>query len=356
VEDLEAGADGAAGQVPPAEQLPRGGFWADPRVASLTGMGTSILLHAVLIIGGLLFVPEVQNQLKNLVTAEEQTVIPTSELATDTPGGIPNPGMNTDSTRAAAQDKDTAVTASNEWSEAKSESLSQSLSGSSTDSATAVDPLGTTKTGATNMGSSFGGGGKMAKFGAPGGGTGIGPKGAVFGNGGNAYKIVFVVDGTGTMNGIKFDLVKRELKSTISKLKPTQKFNVIFFYENNETFAKGVDPKTLLDATDPAKKKAYEFLDNFSAIGSTNPLPAIEMAFKMQPQLMYVLSDGEFDNRVSYADVIKAVSGLNADKKVRVNTIMFGDRDPKAEDALKQIATGNGGAYVSVTTDALLKQ
>ena len=330
-------------------------FWANPAVASMTGMATSLLLHATVIgIGIIFFSSDVQNAIKKLVV-EEQIIIPTAELATDTPGGIPNPGMNNDNTREAAQAIDSSVTQSDSFAETKSETLSQTLTQAGAgDAAPSVIGIGGSKTGVgQGLGTGASGGGSLAKFGVPGGGGGIGPKGAVFGNGGNALRIAFICDGTGTMVGLKDTLVKRELRSTISKLTPRQQFNVIYF--KNGDNAEAVDKNALIPATPQNIKRMGTFLDGLAPQGATNPIPAIEMAFKMKPQLLYILSDGEFNDLVPYADVIKRIAELNADKKTRVNTILFGERADEAEKTMKQIAKDSGGNFVFVPLDKLMQ-
>ncbi len=346
-EEIHPAPPGAEDQQEDA--LPHGGFWSNPLVASVTGAATSILVHAAIIIVGLLLIPDVRKLVTDLVVVEEQTIIPTAELATEQPGGIPNPGMNSDATRAAAQMVDQSVTQSDAFNDQKSESLDAALNtGNPTESSI---PIG----GGIKTGGGLQGGGKLAAFGAPGGGAGIGPKGAVFGNGGNAYKIAFICDGTGTMLGLKQQLLIRELNSTVAKLKPVQEFNVIFFNEDKGVYVTAVDMNKLMPATPANIRKTNDWLSKFSVRGSTNPIPAIELAFKQKPQLLYLLSDGEFDNLVSYDEVIKTVAELNADKKVKLNTIMFGDRDPRAEQALKKIAEDNGGRMIFVSLEALQK-
>lgn len=354
---LPSGMDDPAQPAPPGaadeqDLLPHTSIMANPKFASLTGAATSVFLHAVVIILAFVVAYEpARSALLKAVTLEEQNIIPTAELATDTPGGLPNPGGNSDATRAAMQNVDQSVTASDSFAQTRSENLNDTLSSSNTG---ASSPIGISSN--TTGGLASQGGGKLAKFGAPGGGMGMGPKGAVFGNGGNAYKIVFICDGTGTMVGLKSQLVARELQSTIAKLKPVQSYNVIFFKDGDNQGVDAIDKNKLVDATDGNKKKTAEFLSKFSPGGSTNPMPAIEMAFKQKPQLLYILSDGEFDNLVSYDEVIKKIESLNPDKAVKVNTIMFGNRDDRAEAALKKIAEANGGRMVFVPLDALMKQ
>jgi len=347
-------------EVPPVEELKKKHFWAIPIVASMTGAAASILVHLCLIIVGIVLIPPLRQAVTNLVV-QEQNVVPTAELATEQAGGIPNPGMNDEKTRSAAQNIDSSVTQSDSWSESKSETLSHTLTqGGTGDAVASTIGIGGGKTGAgTGLGTGAAGGGSLAKFGVPGGGSGIGPKGAVFGNGGNAYRIVFICDGTGTMM-TKLPLLMRELKSTISKLKPIQEYEVIFFFDG-EHFA-SIDPTKLLPATPPNNKKTFAFLDRFAVQGKTNPIPAIEQAFRYKPQLVYFLSDGAFDDLVPYDQVVARFHELNPDKAARVNTIVFintQDRTEdlkKAEETMKKIAADSGGNFVLVDPMKLLTQ
>lgn len=332
-----------------------------PAVASMMGTIVSVVFHAALITLGVILIPPLRNAVSNLIAPQEQIIVPTAELATEQVGGIPNPGMNDDKSRAAAQSIDSSVTQSDSWSENKSASLTQTLSaGAQGDATPSVIGIGPQKAGSSNgMGSGAAGGGNLAKFGVPGGGSGIGPKGAVFGNGGNALRIVFICDGTGTMI-TKMALLKRELSSTLGKLKPRQLYNVVFFYDGEN--AASVDKSQLINATPANNKKTADFLEAFAPQGKTNPLPAIDLAFKMKPQLVYFLSDGAFDDLVPYEQVAAKFHDLNKDKSARINTIIFANADDpvddtnKAEDTMKQIAKDGGGNFTPIDPMKLLTQ
>lgn len=330
-----------------------GGGLANPVASFIAGAGTSFLLHLSIIIAGILLIEPVRDQIAGLMTTEEQAVIPEAELATDTPGGIQNPGMNLDASRAAAQSIDSSITQSDAIAQTKSETLSQTLTANSGEAPAAI------AVGGTNTGLSSGAsGGALAKFGVPGGGGPPGPKGAVFGNGGNAYKIVFICDGTGTM-GDKIGILRRELLSTISKLKPVQQYNVIFYRDGKNQEVVSVS-ETLMYATPANKEKTEAFLKNLSIAGDTDPTPAIEKAFKMKPQLVYLLSDGAFDRLKTYDQVVKLINDLNKaqDPPARVNTILFQNLDntqgespeqlKRAAQVMEQIANANGGKFVQV--------
>jgi hypothetical protein len=97
-------------------------------------------------------------------------------------------------------------------------------------------------------------------------------------------------------------------------------------------------------------------MEDFSTTGQTDPLPGIRLAFKMQPQLVYFLSDGEFNNLVPYEQVIAEIDKLNKDRKTRINTIQFGKYDKQAEEVLQKIASEHGGSYRFVSEEDLTAQ
>ncbi|HXE56255.1 MAG TPA: hypothetical protein VN541_24725, partial [Tepidisphaeraceae bacterium] len=79
--------------------------------------------------------------------------------------------------------------------------------------------------------------------------------------------------------------------------------------------------------------------------GSTNPLPGLELAFHQHPDLIYLLTDGDFpDNKA----VLDRIHQLDKDHRVKINTIAFvGDNDNDTDfmKLLKQIAQETGGVY-----------
>ncbi|MGB7161492.1 MAG: hypothetical protein WBD40_25760, partial [Tepidisphaeraceae bacterium] len=193
--------------------------------------------------------------------------------------------------------------------------------------------------------------GQIAPFGVPGGGGGIGPKANFVGISGNARRVVYVCDATGTMLGLKFKLLQKQLYKAMDILKPIQGFNVIFF-KGGDSDAEWSNPfaEELVVANPQNKQKVRGFIETFQVVGKgTNPLPALRLAFAQKPQLVYFLTDGEFNNVVGYDQVLAEVRKLNADKSVKVNTIAFMSEDEKAEQALQTMARENGGRFVKVS-------
>jgi hypothetical protein len=355
----------------PQEQVPLEGhppvyavqlnFWQQPWVQNVLPFVTSVMVHAALILLGLVFFG-VYTYVKNVAPHQEEVIIPDSGLINDgPPGGVPFQGLGNDPNRQALQDKVKDAGSPDGWAEKQSRTLQLEApgggEGDSSDSIIANGPGGGFGHGKNGRGAGRGdglgggegdGGGPLAMFGTPGGG-GIGPKGPVFGHGGNARKIAFVCDASGSMLN-KFSTLRRELSKTVQGLRPVQSFNMIFFQEQSCNAL----ADTLVMATPENKVKAETFLeDKVTPKGETNPIPAIEKAFQSKPELIYLLTDGDFPDNDA---VLKRIRDLERQYKVKINTIAFvsdADTDTAFMKLLETIATETGGVYKHVAENEL---
>jgi hypothetical protein len=332
-------------------------FAQKPMVQNVLPFVTSVAVHlGIVIIAWVLW--DNRGVIQRVI--EEQIIVPDAAIVEGADvGGIPNPGLGGDPTRAAAQDITADVTASDSWSDRKSETLQANLMGGGETESTADTIIGVGAAGSASIqstGQGTGGGGsdgsgQIAPFGVPGGGGGIGPKANFVGISGNARRVVYICDATGTMLGIKFDLLQKQLYKAIDILKPIQGFNVIFF-RGGDSDAEWAKPfaDELIVANPQNKQKVRQYIEGMTELGKgTNPLPALRQAFAQKPQLIYFLTDGQFDNVVGYDQVLAEVRKLNPDKSVKINTIAFMSEDAKAEEALQKMARENGGRFVKVS-------
>ena len=191
-----------------------------------------------------------------------------------------------------------------------------------------------------------GGGGKEIG-GFEGLGTGRGFFGAGGGGGGGgdvdeSARIVYVVDRSGSMTD-SIDFVKWELKRSIGELSEAKEFHVIFYSSGPPV---EMPTRRLVNATERNKQLAYEFIDGVIAQGETDPSKALERAFDCKPELIYLLTDGEFDRAI-----IDQVKRLNVGAKVTVHTIGFLYKT--GETVLKQIAEDSHGNYKFVSEQDL---
>jgi secreted protein with Ig-like and vWFA domain len=100
--------------------------------------------------------------------------------------------------------------------------------------------------------------------------------------------------------------------------------------------------RRLVNATERNRQMAFEFIDSVIPQGETDPSKALERAFACGPELIYLLTDGEFDRQI-----IDLCKRLNTGNKVTVHTIGFLYKTGEA--VLKQIADENGGNYKFVS-------
>ncbi len=114
-------------------------------------------------------------------------------------------------------------------------------------------------------------------------------------------RIVYVLDASLSMNrphdseaNTRFKRVKIELVNSIGNLPAESQFFIIFFNDYSVAMpAPGLEPATL-----GAKQKYLTWMQGVMTAGNTEPTLALAQALKMRPDIVYFLSDGDFNLRV----------------------------------------------------------
>lgn len=155
------------------------------------------------------------------------------------------------------------------------------------------------------------------------------------------HRTVFVVDSSRSMNHphdspskTRFRRLKLELLKCITEMKPEDSFYVIFF--SNEAHPM---PSRSFQPSRPGTRERYmQWIGAAESGGSpTNPIPALDIALRMQPDVICFLTDGEFDGLAN-----RRLKSLNQSKIV-IHTFAFGET--YGEEVLRALAGNNGGEY-----------
>ena len=167
--------------------------------------------------------------------------------------------------------------------------------------------------------------------------------------GGNARRIVYVVDASGSMIGA-FPMILDELQKSVENLSAAQSFSIIFFQRDQavETPPGG----QLVRATDENKGRTLEWIGkNIVPSGRSSPLNALERAMTLQPEVVFLLSSnitgsGRYemntDALLAGLDALNPIDPAVGSRKTIINCVQFLEEDPL--DALKLIARRHGGS------------
>ena len=153
-----------------------------------------------------------------------------------------------------------------------------------------------------------------------------------------------MIDRSGSMalNGC-FAAAKRELLASLERLPPTARFQVIAY--NRLAFPLRVNGESgLVLATAENKRCVARLLEELSAEGSTEHLPALKSALALRPDVIFFLTDAA-DLRL---EQIQAITALNHGRSV-IHAIELG-RSPRnnGDPPLSALAQENQGLYKSV--------
>jgi hypothetical protein len=171
-------------------------------------------------------------------------------------------------------------------------------------------------------------------------------------------RYVFIIDKSGSMGKEdRFESAQMAMIETLKKLNTTDLFYVFFFSTGSEGMPSG--PRTVenpnpgialnLVQASPANVSFYsQWVDARTYGGGTNPTRALEAAFAMNPDTIWLLTDGKIPDFI-----VSGIANLNAARAtaVRVNTIGLGRSKDISERYLLQIAVDNEGVYTFVSTD-----
>lgn len=136
-----------------------------------------------------------------------------------------------------------------------------------------------------------------------------------------AQRIMFVIDTSSSMSGLRIEAAKRELIKAIAALPEGVYFNVVVF-----SSAVAVWHDKLTVASPDNKLEAAAFVTALVALGNTCTYDALEAAFDFDVESIYFLTDGEPSSGkiVVPAQIVVALTAMNRSRRVTINSIGVG--------------------------------
>jgi len=133
-------------------------------------------------------------------------------------------------------------------------------------------------------------------------------------------RVVFVLDCSRSMNHphnteakTRFKRMKLELIKSIQGMGPESEFYLIFFND----FAIPMPSPVPVQAAEQPKMKYLYWMSEMKADGNTEPRIALQHALRLQPDIVYFLTDGSFTYRVQQ-DLLSLQSG-----RTEIHTFAF---------------------------------
>ena len=176
---------------------------------------------------------------------------------------------------------------------------------------------------------------------------------------------IFIMDVSGSMYGFPIDISKTLLIELISKLKPTDRFNVLFFAGGNELLA-----ESSLPATTENIQTAVNMIERRTGSGGTELLPALQRALslpcsEMVSRTFVIATDGyvsvekeAFDlirNNLSNANFFPFGIGSSVNRYIIEGMAHVGMTEPliitSQEEALEQADKVQGICSISCTDE-----
>ncbi|NQU24316.1 MAG: hypothetical protein HQ567_23790 [Candidatus Nealsonbacteria bacterium] len=172
----------------------------------------------------------------------------------------------------------------------------------------------------------------------------------VFGIEGEGTKIVYVFDRSISMRWRNaLETAKRELLASLDSLDKVHQFQIIFYNEEPQIVPTGRVGNALVFGTEQNKTAARRFVGGIVANGSTDHERALVLAIKLQPDVIFFLTDA--DDPVIGPGQLAKIKRMSTGITIHAVEFGLGPRS-QGENFLTRLARDNGGkhGYVDIST------
>ena len=177
---------------------------------------------------------------------------------------------------------------------------------------------------------------------------------SVFGLTGTGTKFVYLFDRSGSMGdfrGRPLHAAKTELLRSLDELEEIHQFQIIFYNQSPSVFNPTGESPRMWWGDERGKTLAKRFIQAINAVGNTEHMAALEMALRLQPDVIFFLTDA--DDPMLSAPQLERLRRLNAGSTV-INAIEFGVvPDAGHDNFLRRLARQHAGRHVYINVSRL---
>jgi hypothetical protein len=154
----------------------------------------------------------------------------------------------------------------------------------------------------------------------------------------------------------RFEAAASELMRSVGRLNAQQKFLVILFsYRTRLMMDSRARVPRMLPATKANKQRLRTWLGTIQVAPGTDPRLGVLTALKLQPDAIFLLSDGEFNGRrknlvgLTSNPTVEKIVAVGNDRNTPINTVAFADQ--RNRDRLRRLSEATGGSNRFVSGD-----
>jgi hypothetical protein len=170
---------------------------------------------------------------------------------------------------------------------------------------------------------------------------------SLFGINAQGDKFVYVFDHSDSMGeagGKPLREAKKQLIASMKQLDERSQFYLIFYNEQPRLVDLTAHGR-LAFANDMNKRQAEDFINGLTASGGTDHMAALAAALRLQPDVIFLMTDGEAKDDLTPED-LKRIDRINGGTS-QINVIQFAGT-PRPDSSLVTLARQNRGKHVFV--------
>jgi len=164
-----------------------------------------------------------------------------------------------------------------------------------------------------------------------------------FGTPARANRVVFLVDNSGSMKQGRMETTLLELARSIEALGEKQEFYVVFYSDQAYPMFYPASEMQAVAATRENKQRFYQWLQTVELCVGGALLKAVEIAESLEPQVVYVLSDGNITSVRTLTELTRPGA-----RKFTLHTLGMGVAKPQDAQNLAAIAAAHRGTFQMV--------